>query len=112
MAAYSGIYRVEGDKWTTKSDLAWTETWVGSDQERFFTIEGDTLAVMSTSSRNGIVPLLEHSPTVSIPVRAEAAGAADVGVPEHPRVNARHGVESARGSRRAEAAARRLRVCR
>ena len=33
MGAYSGIYRVEGDKWTTKVDVAWTETWVGSDQD-------------------------------------------------------------------------------
>src|SRR5262245_74334 len=32
MAAYSGIYRVEGDKWTTKVDVAWNETWIGSDQ--------------------------------------------------------------------------------
>jgi hypothetical protein len=36
MAAYSGIYRIEGDKWTTKVDVAWTETWIGSDQIRFF----------------------------------------------------------------------------
>ena len=32
MAAYSVIYRVEDDKWTTKVDIAWTETWVGSDR--------------------------------------------------------------------------------
>jgi hypothetical protein len=48
MSAYSGIYRVEGDKWTTKVDVAWTETWTGSDQIRFFKLEGDTLTVTTT----------------------------------------------------------------
>jgi len=48
LAAYSGMYHVEGDKWTTKVDVAWTETWVGSDQTRFFKREGDTLTVNST----------------------------------------------------------------
>src|SRR5262249_6707172 len=47
LAAYSGIYRVEGDKWTTKVDVAWTEAWVGSDQIRFFKLDGDTLTVIS-----------------------------------------------------------------
>jgi Lipocalin-like domain len=48
MAAYSGIYRVEGDKWTTTVDVAWTEAWTGSDQIRFFKLEGDTLTVTTT----------------------------------------------------------------
>jgi hypothetical protein len=48
VAAYSGTYHVEGDKWTTRVDVAWTETWVGSDQIRFFKREGDTLTVLST----------------------------------------------------------------
>jgi hypothetical protein len=48
MAAYSGIYRVERDKWATKVDVAWTEAWVGSDQIRFFKLEGDTLTVITT----------------------------------------------------------------
>src|SRR5262245_51517776 len=28
MAAYSGIYRVEGDRWITKVDVAWNESWI------------------------------------------------------------------------------------
>jgi len=47
MTAYSGIYHVEGDKWTTRVDVAWTETWTGSDQIRFFKLEGDKLTVIS-----------------------------------------------------------------
>src|SRR5262245_26116111 len=56
MAAYSGIFRVEGDKWTTKVDVAWTEAWVGSDQERFFKLEGDTLTVTTVWMSNPFEP--------------------------------------------------------
>ena len=56
MGAYSGIYRVEGDKWTTKVDVAWTETWVGSDQERFFKLEDDTLTVITMWMPNPLEP--------------------------------------------------------
>ena len=56
MAAYSGIYRVEGNKWTTKVDVAWTEAWVGSDEERFFKLEGDTLTVITMWMPNPLEP--------------------------------------------------------
>ena len=36
MAAYSGIYRVEGDRWVTKVDVSWNESWTGTEQMRFF----------------------------------------------------------------------------
>jgi len=45
LVSYSGIYRVEGDKWITKVDVSWTEAWTGTDQTRFFEIEGDKLEV-------------------------------------------------------------------
>ena len=32
MIAYSGNYRVEGNKITTKVDVAWNESWVGGEQ--------------------------------------------------------------------------------
>jgi hypothetical protein len=56
MSAYSGIYRVEGDKWTTKVDVAWTETWIGSDQIRFFKLEGDRLTVITMWLPNPLQP--------------------------------------------------------
>lgn len=43
MFAYSGIYRVEGDKFITKVDISWNETLIGTDQVRFIKFEGDTL---------------------------------------------------------------------
>lgn len=47
MVAYSGIYRVEGDKWIMKIDVAWDESWTGTEQLRFFKVEGDALTVTS-----------------------------------------------------------------
>jgi Lipocalin-like domain len=47
MFAYSGIYRVEGDSWITKVDTAWNEAWIGTDQIRFYRLDGDELTVTS-----------------------------------------------------------------
>ena len=47
MAAYTGKYSVEGDKWTTKVDAAWHPDRRGTDQVRFFKLEGDKLYVTS-----------------------------------------------------------------
>ncbi len=43
MVAYTGMYRVEGDKWITKVDVAANPAWVGSEQTRFFRVDGDRL---------------------------------------------------------------------
>jgi Lipocalin-like domain len=48
MIAYSGTYRVEGDRFITNVDIAWNEAWTGTDQLRFFKVEGDKL-VMTTA---------------------------------------------------------------
>ena len=45
LVAYTGRYRVEGDKWITKVEVAWNPEWVGTEQERFFRLEGDRLEV-------------------------------------------------------------------
>jgi hypothetical protein len=45
MLAYSGVYRLEGDKWITKVDVAWNEAWTGTDQVRYFTFDGALLTV-------------------------------------------------------------------
>jgi hypothetical protein len=48
MAAYTGMYRLEGDKWITKVDVAWNPEWVGTEQTRFFILDGDRIHVTST----------------------------------------------------------------
>ena len=45
MIAYTGTYRLEGDRWITQVDVAWNPEWVGTEQTRFFTIDGDVLTV-------------------------------------------------------------------
>jgi hypothetical protein len=47
LTAYTGKYRVEGNTWTTDVEVAWVPEWVGTAQKREFTIEGDTLKVMT-----------------------------------------------------------------
>lgn len=47
MIAYTGTYRVEGDKWIAKVDVAWNPAWNGTDQVRFFALDGDRLSVIS-----------------------------------------------------------------
>jgi hypothetical protein len=47
MFAYTGTYRLEGDKWITKVDVAWNPAWVGTEQVRFFKVDGDRLRVLS-----------------------------------------------------------------
>jgi hypothetical protein len=51
--AYSGKYRLEGDKWVTKVDAAWNVSWVGTDQERFYKLDGKQLHVISQWIRGG-----------------------------------------------------------
>jgi hypothetical protein len=47
MIAYSGQYRVEGNRITTKVDVAWNESWVGGEQIRIIRFEDDKLFIES-----------------------------------------------------------------
>lgn len=47
MAAYTGRYRIDGDRFITKVDSSWNEAWNGSEQERFYRLDGDTLDIIS-----------------------------------------------------------------
>jgi hypothetical protein len=47
MFAYTGMYRVEGDKLITKVDVSWNPAWVGKEQVRSFKIDGDRLQQIS-----------------------------------------------------------------
>ncbi len=52
LIAYSGTYVVEGDKATHKVDLSWNQTWTGSDQVRFFKVDGTTLTITTAINKN------------------------------------------------------------
>jgi hypothetical protein len=45
LVAYTGRYRIEGDKWITKVEVAWNPEWVGTEQERFFRLTANRLEV-------------------------------------------------------------------
>lgn len=45
MLAYSGAYRIEDDKFITQVDVAWHPSWLGTEQVRFFRVEGDRLFI-------------------------------------------------------------------
>jgi len=47
MFAYTGMYRLEGDKFITKVDVSWNAAWVGTEQVRYFKFEGDRLHIIS-----------------------------------------------------------------
>jgi hypothetical protein len=47
LVAYSGTYRIEGDKWVTKVEIAWNPEWVGTEQTRSFKVDGQRLQVLT-----------------------------------------------------------------
>ena len=52
--AYTGRYRVQGDKWITTVDGAWNVEWVGTEQERAFSLDRDRLNVVAQWNRNAL----------------------------------------------------------
>ena len=56
LMAYTGRYRIEGDRFIAKIDASWNEAWNGSEQERFFELDGDTLQVSTAWMPNPLVP--------------------------------------------------------
>jgi len=53
--AYTGRYRIDGDRFITKVDSSWNEAWNGSEQERSYKLDGDTLVVFTAWMPNPLV---------------------------------------------------------
>jgi len=47
MLSYTGIYKVEEDKFITAVDVSWNELWTGTEQVRYFVLEDDRLDIMT-----------------------------------------------------------------
>lgn len=58
MTAYTGLYRIEGNQLTTTIDAAWNESWKGTDQVRFFRLQGDRLFIESAPAASVNYPEL------------------------------------------------------
>jgi len=54
--AYTGRYRIDGDRFITKIDSSWNEAWNGTEQERFYKLDGDTLHVSTAWMPNPLMP--------------------------------------------------------
>ena len=53
MMAFTGNVRIEGDdKFIINVDLAWHPAWNGTEQARFFKLEGDTLSITTAQQAN------------------------------------------------------------
>ncbi len=47
MLAYTGRYRLDGDRFVTTVDASWNEAWTGTEQVRTFVLDGDRLDIVS-----------------------------------------------------------------
>ena len=47
MMSYTGIYKLDRDKIITKIDISWNEAWTGTNQERFYRLNGDRLEIVT-----------------------------------------------------------------
>lgn len=56
LMAYTGQCRIEKDRFITKIDSCWNEAWNGTEQERFYTLDGDTLDVSTAWMPNPLIP--------------------------------------------------------
>ena len=48
MIAYTGRWHVDGDKVVTRVEAAWQPVWIGTDQIRQFTFDGDDTLVLAS----------------------------------------------------------------
>jgi hypothetical protein len=56
MFAYSGMYRLENDKWITTVDVSWNPAWNGTEQVRFYKLDGNRLEVTAAWGSNPNLP--------------------------------------------------------
>ncbi len=56
MLAYTGRYRLEGDRFVTVVDASWNEAWTGTEQARTFALDGDRLDIVSPWAPHPLKP--------------------------------------------------------
>ena len=54
MIAYAGTYTADGNKVVHHVDISWNGARVGSDQVRFYKLDGDTLTIRTTPNKSPI----------------------------------------------------------
>jgi hypothetical protein len=56
MMAYAGKFRLEGNKLVISCDLSWYPDWVGTEQVRFFELDGDKLSIRTAKQTHPRYP--------------------------------------------------------
>jgi Lipocalin-like domain len=56
LLAYTGKFKIDGDKFITKVDISWNELFTGQDQVRFFKLEGDKLTIRTAEQVSAVYP--------------------------------------------------------
>ncbi|MBK9625630.1 MAG: lipocalin-like domain-containing protein [Rhodocyclaceae bacterium] len=56
LVAYTGIYRIDGERLITKVDGSWNEAWNGTEQERFYHFDGDRLVLTTAWALTPFLP--------------------------------------------------------
>jgi hypothetical protein len=54
MFAYAGTYTADGEKVVHLADISWNQSWTGTDLERFYKLNDNTLTIKTTPSRSPI----------------------------------------------------------
>jgi hypothetical protein len=52
--AYAGTYRMESEKVVHPVDISWNEAWTGTDQVRFFKLDGNILTITAAPNKSPI----------------------------------------------------------
>ena len=52
MVAYAGTFTLEPEKVTHHIDISWNQAWTGTDQVRYYQLDGDTLTITTAPYRS------------------------------------------------------------
>jgi Lipocalin-like domain len=54
MISYTGTYTVDAEKVLHHVDISWNQIWTGTDQIRFYKLDGNLLTITSAPNRNPV----------------------------------------------------------
>jgi hypothetical protein len=54
LVAYAGTYAIDGNRITHHVDASWNEAWTGTQQTRFYKLDGSILTLTTALSRSGL----------------------------------------------------------
>jgi hypothetical protein len=54
IVSYAGTYTVDAEKVIHHVDISWNQIWTGTDQVRFYKLEGNLLTITSAPNRNPV----------------------------------------------------------